>query len=469
MTISALFRGGCDDVGGVRTLTIWQILTHFHPHWLAQAPGAGLALASHPRPRLPSGLLPVASPRAKRARAMRAEDTAEERTVANKRGEDAARWLEDKLPQMERELAPLVEINSFTENIAGGNQVGRLLLELFRVPGVSARTVESQKFANHLVLSSAGKPGLSPVALIGHLDTVFPPGKFEGYRVDGELRRGPGVLDMKGGLVLIAFALKALHETGGLESVPGVRMAIVSDEEVGSPEGQAVIREAIAGSGSALVFESGRVGDAIVTRRKGTGAVNVAAHGKAAHAGNNHQEGKNAIWALAKFIDAAQGLTDYGRGITVNVGKIQGGQGKNTVPDLAEAFMDMRFCSRADGDELARRFRQAADEATAKVPGTSIDLDVFIARDPMERTDASVRLLTEYGEHAKACGLGCSEAPLVGGGSDASTSSAMGIPSIDGLGPRGKGFHTVEEQIEARSLVWKAQALARFLAARAAE
>ncbi len=138
---------------------------------------------------------------------------------------------------------------------------------------------------------------------------------------------------------------------------------MVSDEEVGSPEGAGVIRTAIGGAQSCLVFESGRAADAIITRRKGTGAVKAVAYGRAAHAGNAHQEGANAIVALARFIDAVQQLTDYERGVTVNVGRVVGGQGKNTVPDQAEADVDLRFCTRADGEELLRRFHEAAAKA----------------------------------------------------------------------------------------------------------
>ena len=376
--------------------------------------------------------------------------------------DEAARWLEDKLPKMEEALAPLVEVNSFTDNPEGGRKVGVLLNELFRIEGLAGRTVKSERFADHLVFESQGKG--APIALVGHLDTVFPPGKFEGYRVDGALRRGPGVLDMKGGLVVVAFALKAIAQAGGLSAIAPLRLVVVSDEEVGSPEGQGVIRSAIQGAQACLVFESGRQQDAIITRRKGTGAITAKASGKAAHAGNAHHEGANAIWALARFIDRAQGLTDYERGVTVNVGKISGGQGKNTVPDQAEAVADIRFCTRADGEHLVREVERAAREAAGSVPGTQVAITGGIAREPLERSEASARLLERYGACAKQHGLGSGEAPLVGGGSDASTSSSMGIPSIDGLGPRGKGFHTVDEHIEVATLVPKAQALARFLA-----
>src|SRR5580700_10291807 len=217
---------------------------------------------------------------------------------------DATAWLSDKQRAMEDAIAPLVDQNSYTENPEGGRKVGTLLRALFAVDGVEVGVRPSEKFADHLVFRTRPQlPNKGAVALVGHLDTVFPPGSFEGYRRDGDLARGPGVLDMKGGLVVVAFALRALAAAGGLDAVAPVRLVIVSDEEVGSPEGQGLIGAAISGSACALVFEAGRKADAIITRRKGTGGMTAIAHGRAAHAGNAHKEGANAIWALARFVD----------------------------------------------------------------------------------------------------------------------------------------------------------------------
>jgi glutamate carboxypeptidase len=379
---------------------------------------------------------------------------------------DALTWLREQTPAMERDLAELVERNSFTDNREGGQAVGALLGTLFGLPELDARAVPSPggRYADHLCWSTrAAGP---PIVLVGHLDTVFPPGAFEGYRRDGDLRRGPGVLDMKGGLVVVAYALKALAGAGLLDALP-LRVVIVSDEEVGSPEGKAVIAEVAGGARAALVFEAGRARDAIITRRKGTGGLLVRAQGKAAHAGNLHHEGVNAIWALARFVDAAQSLTDYARGVTVNVGHITGGLGKNTVPDRAEAKVDMRFCTDGDGRALLDALGAAARRAEAGVPGASLAFEGGLARPPLERSEASAGLAGRYGACARAEGLGSEEAALLGGGSDANTTSALGVASIDGLGPRGKGFHTNDEQIEVATLVPKAAALARFLAAEA--
>ncbi|RYE84266.1 MAG: M20 family peptidase, partial [Myxococcales bacterium] len=230
-------------------------------------------------------------------------------------------------------------------------------------------------------------------------------------------------------------------------------------------EGRPVIEEHLRDAREALVFEAGRAGDAIITRRKGTGTVTATATGRAAHAGNGHPEGVNAIWALACFVDLAQQLTSYDEGCTLNVGRFTGGQVANTVPDRAEALVDLRFTSLAQGQRLIDALGAAAREAERRVPGARVQLGGGLSRAPLERTPASERLRQRYGAAARAEGLGDGEAPLLGGGSDACTTSALGIASIDGLGPRGKGFHTLDEQIEAATLVPRAAALVRLLAA----
>ena len=265
---------------------------------------------------------------------------------------------------------------------------------------------------------------------------------------------------------MVAYAIHAIADVCGIDALPPLRLVIVADEEVGSPEGHKVIEAAVKGAGSCLVFESGRKEDMIITRRKGTGAMTVIARGKAAHSGNNHKDGVNAILALSRFIVRAEALTDYDRGVTINGGKVTGGQGKNTVPDYAEAQLDLRFCTKVDADALAAAVREVAADAAKTMPGATIEVTGGPARQPLEKTEASERLMAEYAACARASGLGDKEAPLIGGGSDASTTSAIGIASIDGLGPRGLGFHTKDEFIEMASLVPKAQALARFLVGR---
>jgi glutamate carboxypeptidase len=378
-------------------------------------------------------------------------------------------YLADREAPMLSAIERLVLVNSHTDNRAGGTLTGEMLAaELAFVEGISIRPLPSTRFAPHLVITTLAAEASAEgcVAIIGHLDTVFPPGTFEGFRHEGTLARGPGVLDMKGGLVVAFEALRALAAASVLAQAK-IRFVIVSDEEVGSPESQPILRRELAGAACALVLEAGRAGDKVITSRKGTGSATAVATGKAAHAGNAHDKGANAIWALARFVDRAQALTDYARGVTVNAGKFTGGQGKNTVPDRAECLLDFRFERIADAEATFAALRAAGDEAARSVPGTSIVVEGGPARMPLERTEANVALYREYAACARAAGLGDGEAPLLGGGSDASTTAAMGIPSIDGLGPRGSGFHTTDELIEVASLVPKAEAMAAFLLGRA--
>ncbi len=373
--------------------------------------------------------------------------------------EQSLAWLEASRPALEGLVEELVRLDSHTGDADGVERVVALLEGELAALELAPERIAAPPFGPHLAFR--GPAAGAPVFLVGHTDTVFPPGTFSGWRVDGRLGHGPGSFDMKGGLAVLLFGLAAAHRAGLLTQVP-VAGLLVSDEEVGSPSSQPHLRRLAAGARAALVFESGRAGDLLVTRRKGTAAVRVTATGVAAHAGNEHEKGKNAIWALARFVDLAQRLTDYPRGVTVSVGTIRGGSSKNTVPEQAECGVDLRFLSEADGERLVEALRAACREAA--VEGTRLELAPTSWRAPLQRTAASAALAEVYGECQRQSGLSSGEAPLAGGGSDACTTGAIGVPSIDGLGPRGAGFHTRDERLELDSLVPKAQALLRYLA-----
>ncbi|MGC4001307.1 MAG: M20 family metallopeptidase [Anaeromyxobacter sp.] len=378
--------------------------------------------------------------------------------------EDALGWLNGQRGAMEALLERLVLQNSFTANRGGVEAVANLAAGHLRTTGLDVEMRGSARHGPHVLFSTRGARATAPVFMLGHTDTVYPPGTFEGFRRDGDRAAGPGTFDMKGGIVVMLYGLMAAKRAGLLERV-AVKGILVSEEEVGSPESQPLTRAHAEGAACALCFESGRPGDLLVTRRKGVGSVRVEARGVAAHAGNEPEKGKNAIWALARFIDQAQGLTDREHGVTVNVGLVSGGTTKNTVPDRAQCEVDLRFETVADGHALVERLEGIAREVA--LPGTSLEVVRASWRDPLERTSASSALAKAYGECQRESGLGMGEAPLVGGGSDACTTGAAGIPSIDGLGPRGKGFHTHAEEVDLSSLVPKAAALFRFLAMRA--
>ena len=375
--------------------------------------------------------------------------------------DDALTALRARGPEMLELTRSWVEVNSYTANTDGVAKVGAMLRDAFALPALTGTAITGgEGFAEHLVWRTPASYAMPPILLVGHHDTVFPPGHFEGWREDGNRATGPGALDMKGGLAIIRTTLAALADVGALADLPVIAIS-VSDEEVGSPSSAPHLRELARDAACALVFESGRVNDLIITRRKGVGALTVTAHGKAAHAGNHHKDGVNAIWALAKFVDAAQQLTDYARGVTVNVGQITGGTSKNTVPERAECMLDLRYETVADAEALVSALRAAA--AAVATGGARIEVSGGANRLPLERTPASAALRDEYAACARAAGLGDGEAPLLGGGSDANTVAPLGVPAIDGLGPRGAGFHTTTEYVELDTFVPKAEALLRFL------
>ena len=319
--------------------------------------------------------------------------------------------------------------------------------------------------ADHRVFSppslSADAPAL---VLVGHVDTVFPRSVgFFGFSRDGDLARGPGVLDMKSGLASMFAALEALREARPDRFAElAVRIVVVSDEEIGSRSSRALYESLAPSSSGALVFEAGRAEDALVIARKGVGSFRLTARGRGAHAGLAHAEGANAIEALAHGVLAVQRLTDYERGVTVNVGLIEGGTSSNTVPEHAECTVDCRYIEPADGPALERALRACLPEEP--VPGTSLELSGSLHRPPMVETPASRALLERYATHARSAGLGAGVAPLQGGGSDANLLSAAGVPCIDGLGPAGRGVHRTDEQCSLESLRRRVLALALMLA-----
>jgi len=362
-------------------------------------------------------------------------------------------------------LARLVDLPSHTYAPADVEAAALALDELAEQTGLVTQYVSAQdeRFADHRIYTPAGQDDDARTpALVGHVDTVFPrTSGFLTYAREDDVARGPGVLDMKSGLTVIVFALRAVRAVTG--SLPPVRFVCVTDEEVGSPTGRAVYATLSPHLTEALVFEHGRAEDRIITSRKGGGAFRIEARGRAAHAGNDHPNGVNAIHALALVVPEIEALTDYDRGITLNVGLFEGGTAKNTVPESASCIVDVRFVSAADGEEVSRRIREII-ERPSPVAGATLTMSGGISRPPMEKTPQIDALRARYERSARAVGLGTGEAPRQGGFSDANLLAAAGVPTIDGLGPAGAGAHSTEEYCEVRSLLARTQALALFLA-----
>ncbi len=356
----------------------------------------------------------------------------------------------------------LVQVNSHSANVEGVNEVAALLRDVLATTRLECATTHSNHTGDHLVFSTERAHEEPAILLVGHHDTVFPKGSFEGFHVEGDIARGPGVLDMKSGLALVIVVLRALYDVNALSRLP-LRFISVGDEELGSPSSKMLLEQLGLHARCGLVFEAGRKGDAIITSRRGSGSAAIFAHGRAAHAGNALASGRNAIWALAKFIDEAQQLTDVERGFSVNVGLVEGGTSRNTVPDRARADLDLRFADAEGQHTLISALHDAARRACHAIEGTRLEVDVHVARAPWARSEASVALAQRYAACQRAAGLEAGEAPRVGGGSDANTLGALGLPTIDGLGARGEGFHTRDEWISISSLPMKAEALMRFL------
>lgn len=332
----------------------------------------------------------------------------------------------------------------------------------------------SGRYATHRVYRTPGTTEADlAIALVGHVDTVFPRSLgFLGIRREGDVVRGPGVLDMKSGLSSMLAALAAIRAASPrCYASLRVRVVIVSDEEVGSPSSRALFATLAPRTTAALVFEAGRAGDRLVTRRKGGGLWTLTAHGRAAHAGHSHAQGVNAIHALALLVPRLEAMTDYARGLTVNVGLFEGGTAKNTVPERAELGLDARFETVRDATALDARLRALAASPFAGLPDVPerlrahvrVELAGGVTRPPMEATDASQALRARYERAALECGLGSGEAPLQGGGSDANLLAAAGVPCIDGLGPWGAEFHETTEWSSLASLERRTEALALFL------
>lgn len=371
----------------------------------------------------------------------------------------ARRRTEEILPLLRR----WIETNSHSRNVAGANEMGDLLVAALAETGMRLVRRPGNGVGDHLLwhTDAWSRAEADRVVLVGHHDTVFPPGTFELHEErDGRLH-GPGAVDMKGGLAIGRTALTALFDAGCLHDLP-LAFISVADEEIGSGDSRPFLEDTVRGAAAALVLETGRANDAIVTRRKGAGGLDVRVGGRSAHSGNDHASGLSAIRSLCRFVDAAEALTDYDAGVTVNVGLISGGEARNTVPDRACCELDFRFVRQAEGDEIMKALDELA-RAEEGASGASLRVEGGVHHPALEKTRASQELLERYAACAKAAGLGCEEAPLVGGGSDANIIGALGIPTIDGLGARGGGLHTREEQIEIAALGPKSEALVRFL------
>ena len=300
--------------------------------------------------------------------------------------------------------------------------------------------------------------------LVGHFDTVFEADSpFQTFAVDPNDPShaiGPGVTDMKGGLVILVAALRALAESGDLGRCD-VTVLLNSDEELGSLGSRPTIEEAARHAELGFVFESARAGGEMSRSSGGVGQFHLAVTGVAAHASSAATEGHSAIVALARKVIAIESLTDYDRGVLLNVGTIAGGTKRNIVPDRADAWIDLRYDETAVGEETKRRLEEIA--RAIDVPGTSASLWGRLHRPPKPASPAVDELLAAHRKVTRELGYAAPDPVHSTGVTDGTLTAAVGLPTLDSMGARGGAAHTEREFVVRASLAERAAIAAVLL------
>ncbi len=357
------------------------------------------------------------------------------------------RYARSQHPAIVAMIRELVECESPSDDPPSVNRFVDLLAS--KVEGVAkVRTFPGGRFGRHVRaefdLPGRRKPRDGRILALAHSDTVWPLGTLKQMPFKQEKGRlwGPGVLDMKSGIVFFLFAARALREL----DVPMARRVVLqvnSDEEVGSESSRPLTEEAAKGSAAVLVLEPGTgMTGKIKTARKGVGDYTVTVRGRASHAGVDFQNGASAIVELARQMERIAGFTNLARGITVNPGVIAGGTRTNVVAAEARAEVDIRVARMKDAPALDRKFRglRPVDKrCTVQVEGG-------VNRPPMERTAGIRKLFQTARAWASELGVELEESST-GGGSDGNFTAALGVPTLDGLGGVGEGAHAVNESI----------------------
>lgn len=375
-------------------------------------------------------------------------------TMLSSREQQVLAWLAAARADMLDLLQRIVDIDSGSYQKAGVDAViGRLRAQLEH-HGVRCG-LHRNEAAGDCLRAGIAAPG-RPVVLLGHCDTVFGPGTAaqRPFRIEGDLAYGPGVADMKAGLVANTFVLCAFARAG-LE-VPLVGL-YTADEEIASPASRPFIEAHTADARAVFNSEPGRPSGNVVTGRKGALFVDCEVTGVAAHSGVNHQDGASAIEALCRKVQRMHALTDYASGTTVNVGLIQGGSSVNTVAPHASASIDVRYQTIAAMEDV--RARLAAILEQQDVPGTCGHLKQQRYFLPLVQSEASKGLFDAYVDSAAAIGF-ATAGETTGGSADSGFTAAAGIPTLCGTGPVGGKVHTPDEWLNVETIVPRAQAIA---------
>jgi len=342
-----------------------------------------------------------------------------------------------------KDLQSVVEINSYTQNKEGVDRVGEYFDSWLEEIGFETQVYKRSLIGNHRYYKSKHGKNSKKLLLLGHLDTVFPPDKFENYREDAEWIYGPGVCDMKGGNIVALQALRNLKKEN--IEIENIDIFFVSDEETGSDDSKYLTAKLASDYDYCFVYEAAGIDMEVVTGRKGVGTFFIDIEGKAAHAGNNYIDGHDANLEASYKLQELVKLTDLDKGTTLNVGKIEGGIGANTISPHAHLTFELRYKL----SEEKNRVLELIDKIVEKsyVNGTISSLRGGIQRDVMQTSEKSLSLIKSI-ESITNVELKYEER---GGVSDANIVSSCGVITLDGFGPFGDGDHTIHERASKES------------------
>jgi glutamate carboxypeptidase len=378
-------------------------------------------------------------------------------------------------------LRRLVEIESYSDDVAGVNQVGAVLAAAYRELGFALeeheRTLTAEEawtlrfflpghdrltFGRHLAARRSGAGGPN-VLLLCHMDTTFVSGTLARvpFRVDGETAYGPGVADMKAGVVENLFAVRALDAVG-FRDYGTLTVLNVADEEAGSITSRELIQTEARRADVVFCTEPATSEGALKIRRKGIGIVEVEVFGKPVHVGTAYADGASAVEAIARKVVALHELTDLERGIIVNAGELQGGTRRSITAAHALARVDVRVNTESEWDEL--RAKIAAIVEHTDVLGTTATMYATLNRPPMVPTERTFQLVEAMKSIGRRLGIGV-EAGETSAASDGSFAAATGTPTIDGMGPIGRNLLTDDEHIVVETLFERTTLLAATIAA----
>ncbi|PLC58119.1 M20 family metallopeptidase [Photobacterium carnosum] len=347
------------------------------------------------------------------------------------------------------ELRPLINLDCGTLTVDGIDVVATTMAQKYLDLGWNVKRIDCGIAGTGLEVRNKPLADHIDVMLIGHMDTVFPVGTAAARPMthDNERAYGPGVSDMKSGLLSVVYALRDLDPTA-IDAL-SICVCMNPDEEIGSLHSETWLKSVAVNAKHVLVAEAARADGSLVKARKGMARYRLSFHGKAAHAGNEPQNGRSAITEMAHWILAINAMTDFDSGTTLNAGVVSGGAGANIVPDFAEVVVDVRFW---DNDEYAAVDAQIRTlTETPFIDGVTITVEREAHKPSMVPSPQTEVLMAQVEAVGQELGIDITW-QAVGGGSDANLTAVLGIPTLDGFGPIGAGFHSADEWLDLASI-----------------